>query len=58
MSEPKYVAADEENGSWSVLDVGNDMPAVLDGVPQVGLTRDEAEQVAETLNAMIDDEDG
>ena len=58
MSEPKYVAADDENGAYSVLDTQSDLPAVLDGVPQVGLTRDEAEQVAETLNAMTDDEDG
>ena len=57
MTEPKYVAS-EDDGVWSVNDIESDMPAVLDGVPQVGLSREEAEAVAETLNAMTDDEDG
>lgn len=58
MTHPKYAASEDEAGTWSVIDVENDMPAVLDGVPQVGLNRDEAQTVAETLNAMTDDEDG
>ena len=57
MTEPKYVAS-EDDGVWSVNDIESDMPAVLDGVPQVGLSREQAEAVAETLNAMTDDEDG
>ena len=57
MTEPKY-AASEDDGVWSVTDIESDMPAVLDGVPQVGLSREEAQAVAETLNAMTDDEDG
>lgn len=58
MSEPNYVAVADETGDWSVIVAGSDMPAVLDGVPQVGLTREEAEAVAETLNAMTDDAEG
>jgi hypothetical protein len=57
VAEPKYVAQ-EDDGVWSVNDVESDLPAVLDGVPQVGLSRDEAQAVAETLNAMTDDDDG
>ena len=58
MTEPKYVASEDDEGVWSVMDAESEMPAVLDGVPQVGLSRDEAQAVAETLNAMTDDEDG
>ena len=58
MTDPKYAASEDEAGLWSVIDVESDIPAVLDGVPQVGLSRDEAEAVADTLNAMTDDEDG
>ena len=58
MTDPKYAASEDEAGLWSVIDVESDIPAVLDGVPQVGLSRDEAEAVAGTLNAMTDDEDG
>lgn len=58
MTDPKYTATEDEDGAWSVIDVQNDIPAVLDGVPQVGLSREAAETVAETLNAMTDDEDG
>ena len=58
MVDPKYAASEDDTGTWSVTDVASDMPAVLDGVPQVGLSRDEAQAVAETLNAMTDDGEG
>lgn len=58
MSQVKYRAVADEGGQWSVMDVETEMPAILDDVPQVALTQDEAEAVAETLNAMLSDEDG
>ncbi len=39
------------------MDAASDMPAVVNGVPQVGMGREEAESVAAALNAMTD-EDG
>ena len=58
MQDAKYRASEDEDRSWSVMDAESDIPAVLNGVPQVGLTEDQARDVAETLNAMTDDGDG
>ena len=58
MNAPKYQAVRDDAGSWSVVGAENELPAVLDGVPQVGLTEDEARDIAATLNEMTDDEDG
>jgi hypothetical protein len=56
MPTPKYKAVADESGHWSVVDADSELPAVLDGVPQVALSQDEAEDIADTLNAMTDDE--
>jgi hypothetical protein len=56
MPESKYRAVADESGQWSVVDAASELPAVLDGVPQVGLSQEEAESIADTLNAMTDDE--
>ena len=58
MQDAKYKASADDDGSWSVLDAESDIPAVLNGVPQVGLTEDQARDVSEILNAMTDDGDG
>ncbi|MCW6507922.1 hypothetical protein [Lichenifustis flavocetrariae] len=58
MQDAKYKAAADEDGSWSVIDAESEIPAVVNGVPQVGLTEDLAREVADTLNAMMDDGDG
>lgn len=58
MSKSKYVAMREEVGTWSVMNVAEAMPAVVDGIPQIGFTNGEAEDIAQVLNEMTSDDEG
>ncbi len=40
----------EEHGAWTVYDTSTGRPAVLNGVPQTGLSLDEADDLAAVLN--------
>ena len=44
----------EDDGTHTVFDVDTQMPVMVDGIPQVGLDIQDAENIAESLNKTAD----
>ena len=56
---PRYEARAEEDGSWTVYDRATDLPAVVNDVPQLGHSEEDARAVARELDELMgEDEDG
>ena len=47
----RFAAMQDPCDDWLVCDLICDLPAEMDGWPLIGLTRDEAEQLADMANA-------
>ena len=54
MAQQLHDIRQEEDGTWTVFDIETQMPAVINGVPQVGLDAQDAEDIAEGLDKIID----
>ena len=54
---PRYEVRREEDGSWTVYDCATDLPAVVNDVPQLGHTEEDARAVAAELDELMGDED-
>lgn len=54
----RYVVQRDLDGTWSVREVGTNVPAVLHGTPQLGLTEDLAAIRAKKLNDHLLKADG
>ena len=57
MPDQPYDLRRESDDTWTVYDVLTDLPAVVNGVPQVGLEMEVADDLVDLLNE-ITDEDG
>lgn len=51
----RYALVGEENGTWSVYDRVNNLPAILDEEMLVELTFDEADNMLELMNRIEQD---
>lgn len=55
---PRHQARREDDGSWTVYDTSTDLPAVVDDMPQLGHSEDDARAVARQLDELMgEDED-
>ena len=54
---PRYDVRQEEDGSWTVYDVATDLPAVVNDMPQLGHSEEDARKVAQELDDLMGDED-
>ncbi len=54
---PRYEVRQEADGSWTVVDVATDMPAVVNDMPQLGHSEEDARAVARELDELMGDED-
>lgn len=50
MNDPRYDLRQEKDGTWTVLDVITRLPAASDGRDLTGLDRNDARDIADTLN--------
>ena len=54
---PRYEARREEDGSWTVYDGSTDLPAVVNDVPQLGHSEEDARAVARELDELMGEEE-
>ena len=54
---PRYEVRQEGDGSWTVLDTATDLPAVVNDVPQLGHSEEDARAVARELDDLMGDEE-
>ena len=54
---PRYEVRQEGDGSWTVVDVATDLPAVVNDMPQLGHSEEDARAVARELDELMGDEE-
>ncbi len=54
---PRYDVRREGDGSWTVYDVATDLPAVINDMPQLGHSEEDARDVAQELDDLMGDEE-
>ena len=54
---PHYEARAEGDGSWTVYDRATDLPAVVNDVPQLGHSEEDARAVARELDRLMGEDD-
>ncbi len=52
-----YAIRREDDGTWTVYDRATDMPAVINDIPQVGHSEEDARDVARELDELLGDDD-
>ena len=54
---PRYEVRQEGDGSWTVVDAATDLPAVVNDIPQLGHSEEDARAVARELDELMGDEE-
>lgn len=52
MPNDRYTIRKEENGTWSVVDIFTDLPAVVRDVVLIRMDMEEADDMVDLLNAL------
>jgi hypothetical protein len=52
-----YAIRREDDGTWTVYDRATDMPAVINDIPQIGHSEEDARDVARELDELLDDDE-
>lgn len=52
MPNDRYTIRKEENGTWSVVDIFTDLPAVVRDVVLIRMEMEEADDMVDLLNAL------
>ena len=53
----RYEAREERDGSWTVYDRSTDLPAVVNDMPQLGHSEEDARAVARELDELMGEDD-
>ena len=55
---PTYDMRQEDDGTWTVYTVATGLPAVVNGIPQVGKDMDDADDLVDLLHRLEDSGEG
>ncbi len=54
---PRYDVRREDDGTWTVYDRATDLPAVINDMPQMGHSEEDAREVQRQLDSLFGDDD-
>ncbi|MBB4003173.1 hypothetical protein [Aurantimonas endophytica] len=52
MPDDRYTLCKRSNGTWSVVDIFTDFPAIVDGRVMIGMDMEEADDMVDLLNIL------